>query len=172
MTALLEVRNLTKVYQVRNGPGFRKSDFFANRNVSLVLPSTGALAVVGESGSGKSTIARILVGLERATSGDVLINGESWRPGARISGSERRHRSRVVQMVFQDPYQSLDRRQTVKSALIEVLRLHEPDTRGALGLRAIELLQQVGLEERHLSMYPRGLSGGSANEWQSQRRSQ
>ncbi|MEU4421996.1 ATP-binding cassette domain-containing protein [Actinoplanes sp. NPDC024001] len=141
---MLEVRDLRKVF---------KGGFVAVDGVSFSVPAGGSLALVGESGSGKTTCARIVTGLERATSGTVLLNGAT-------SLADRRHRASVVQMVFQDPYQSLDRRQTVRSCLVEVLRHHTALDRPAREARAGELLDLVGLDRRLGEALPRALSGG------------
>ena len=83
----------------------------------------GSLAIVGESGSGKTTIARMIVGLERATKGKIEACGQDRSTPAR-SSVQRRRRGREVQIVFQDPYTSLDPRQTAQATIDEVLRLH------------------------------------------------
>ncbi|MFC4065225.1 ABC transporter ATP-binding protein [Actinoplanes subglobosus] len=123
---MLDVRDLRKDY--RGGT--------ALDGVSFSVGAGGSLAVVGESGSGKTTCARIVTGLEKATSGTVTLHG-------------------TVQMVFQDPYQSLDRRQTVRACLAEVLAHHRKD-RSRIG----ELLDLVGLDQRLGDALPRHLSGG------------
>ncbi|XVV16993.1 ATP-binding cassette domain-containing protein [Actinoplanes sp. CA-131856] len=130
MSALLDVRDLRKEFK----------GVVAVDGVSFSVAEGGSLAVVGESGSGKSTCARVVTGLERATSGTVTLAG-------------------AVQMVFQDPYQSLDRRQTVASCLNEVLAHHGLDRRARRD-RVAELLALVGLGEGHGAALPRALSGG------------
>ncbi|MFE7709221.1 ABC transporter ATP-binding protein [Streptomyces sp. NPDC057486] len=125
--------------------------------VSFVLSRGGSLGIVGESGSGKTTTARIIVGLEQADSGEVIVGG-THRP-ATVSGRARRlARAREVQMVFQDPYLSLDPRTSVESVLRETLRLHFPDRNHTLRVR--ELLDQVGLATRAADARPGQLSGG------------
>ncbi|MFE6821985.1 ABC transporter ATP-binding protein [Streptomyces sp. NPDC057690] len=141
--------------------GLRKTfgDFVAVDGVDLEIAPGGSLAVVGESGSGKTTTARMIVGLEEPTAGTVLLGGRA-HPGRRASTAERRRFAREVQMVFQDPYASLDRRQKVGDSLAEILTLHT-DLRGApLADRVAELLDQVGLDERQGAALPRALSGG------------
>ncbi|MFE6488252.1 ABC transporter ATP-binding protein [Streptomyces sp. NPDC057757] len=141
--------------------GLRKTfgDFVAVDDVTLSLAPGGSLAVVGESGSGKTTTALILAGLEQPTSGTVRRSGRDVgrrRPRA----AERARDARDVQMVFQDPYASLDRRQRVGDCLGEVVALHT-DLRGdALAARVAELLGQVGLDTRQARSLPRALSGG------------
>ncbi|MEV5975001.1 ABC transporter ATP-binding protein [Streptomyces sp. NPDC051921] len=126
-------------------------------DVSFTLPHGGSLGIVGESGSGKTTTARIVVGLERADEGEVHVRGRSRT--ARGRGRVRRlARAREVQMVFQDPYSSLDPRTSVEAALRETLRLHFPERDHAGRVR--ELLDQVGLGTRAADALPRHLSGG------------
>ena len=149
---VLEVRGLRKVFGAQ----------VAVDDVSFTVAPGGSLGVVGESGSGKTTTARIIVGLEHADSGSVRIDGRD-RHDRRDSGRVRRRaerlaRARQVQMVFQDPFLSLDPRIPIGAALTEILRLHHPDTDHPT--RVAELLDQVGLGAREASALPRGLSGG------------
>jgi ABC-type glutathione transport system ATPase component len=134
-------------------------DATAVDDVSFSVPAGGSLAIVGESGSGKTTIARIIVGLERPTSGTVSACGQDRSRPAR-STRERRRRGAEVQIVFQDPYTSLDPRQSAIAAIDEVLRLHRgwpPERRAG---RAAELAALVGLDARQAAALPRALSGG------------
>ncbi|MFG3527542.1 ABC transporter ATP-binding protein [Streptomyces sp. NPDC047917] len=127
--------------------------------VSFTLPPGGSLAIVGESGSGKTTTVRMLVGLERPDGGTVRLDGRDRLARAR-GRAERLARARSVQMVFQDPYLSLDPRVTVSGCLDEVLRLHTGLDGTARRARVAELLDQVGLGSRESAALPRGLSGG------------
>ncbi|WP_326731770.1 ATP-binding cassette domain-containing protein [Streptomyces phaeochromogenes] len=151
-TPVLEATGLRKVF-----PGGR----VAVDDVSLTLPPGGSMGVVGESGSGKTTVARMLVGLETPTSGTVRIDGEPMITGGTTSHSraERLRRARRIQLVFQDPYASLDPRQTIGHGIDELLRLHEPD-HDRRRTRATELLDQVGLDARMARSTPGALSGG------------
>ncbi len=153
-TALLEVQRLCKTFPVRKG-----SDLVAVDSVSFSLHSRSSLAIVGESGAGKTTIARILVGLERQSSGAVYVEGRE-RAGKRIRAAERRRRAREIQIVFQDPYLSLDPRQRAGDCLAEVLKIHFSQSSAERGRRVGELLDQVGLDQRHAASRPRLLSGG------------
>ncbi|MGW3520286.1 ABC transporter ATP-binding protein [Streptomyces hydrogenans] len=141
--------------------GLRKryGDHLAVDGVSFALPAGGSLAIVGESGSGKTTTVRMLVGLERADGGTVRLDGKdrSTRPRNR---AERLARARDVQMVFQDPYLSLDPRISVSGCLDEVLRLHTSLDAAARQARVADLLDRVGLGAREAAALPRGLSGG------------
>ncbi|MFJ3910863.1 ABC transporter ATP-binding protein [Streptomyces vinaceus] len=128
-------------------------------DVSFRLAEGGSLGIVGESGSGKTTTARIVVGLEHADGGRVLVHGRDRGDRAGPRGrAGRLARARQVQMVFQDPFLSLDPRTSVGGALCETLRLHFPDADH--GRRIAELLDQVGLGAREADALPRQLSGG------------
>ncbi|MFE0603316.1 ABC transporter ATP-binding protein [Streptomyces sp. NPDC058892] len=141
--------------------GLRKryGDHTAVDGVSFSLAPGASLAIVGESGSGKTTTARMLVGLERPDGGTVRLDGRdrSTRPRRRV---ERLARAREIQMVFQDPYLSLDPRVTVSGCLDEVLRLHTDLDAPGRGGRVAQLLDQVGLGTREAAALPRDLSGG------------
>jgi oligopeptide transport system ATP-binding protein len=141
--------------------GLRKEfgEVIAVDDVDLTLAPGGSLAVVGESGSGKTTTARMIAGLERPTAGTIRLSGRE-RPHPPRRTAERRRAAREIQMVFQDPYASLDRRQRVRDCVAEVVALHT-DLRGTdLDRRVAELLDQVGLDERQAAALPRALSGG------------
>jgi peptide/nickel transport system ATP-binding protein len=156
---LLVASNLRKEFAVVRPGALRREPFVAVDDVSFAVAAGGSLAIVGESGSGKSTCARMIVGLERPTAGTIAVAGAEWGTG-RVARSERLRRGRVVQMVFQDPYLSLDRRQSVRSCLGECLDLHFALDRDAREARIQELLDQVGLDERQARALPRALSGG------------
>ena len=151
----LRAIDLTKDYpRGRGRPPVR-----AVRGVSLDLPSRGTAGIVGESGCGKSTLARLLVGLEAPTSGTIEIDGQPVSGGARRAST----RARQVQLVFQDPFSSLDPRLTVEQALGEVLRVHHlAGDAAARATRIVELLEMVALGRRFAGRYPHELSGGQA----------
>ena len=129
--------------------------FRALDGVSLELRRGEVLGIVGESGAGKSTLARCVVGIQRPTAGRLRFAGEPLDPG-----SDRAQR-RAIQMVFQDPYASLNPAMTIGAALVELLRVNRlsPD-RGAARARAGELLELVGLPATALDRRPRAFSGG------------
>ncbi len=153
--SLVEVSDLYRAF--RMGP--RTEHVVAVNRVSFSIEAGEALGLVGESGSGKSTIARILVGLERADAGSAVIDGVDRlsRPRGR---AERLARARAVQMVFQDPNGSLDRRLTVREALRRTLRLREQPADPHPDRTIAELLDRVRLTERHADAKPHELSGG------------
>ncbi|MGO3148365.1 MAG: ABC transporter ATP-binding protein [Leucobacter sp.] len=154
--SLVEIKDLHRVFRVGRGV---EGVTAANR-VSFSIDSGEALGLVGESGSGKSTIARILVGLERADSGEATIGGvDCLRPPR--GRAARYERARAVQMVFQDPNGSLDRRVPVGVMLQRILSAHgKAASAREASAEAIRLLDQVRLSERHLESKPHELSGG------------
>ncbi|GAA3877224.1 hypothetical protein GCM10022381_19700 [Leifsonia kafniensis] len=153
-TPAIVVEALTKTFTT----GRPKQTVTALDAVSLTVEPGTCLAVVGESGSGKTTLARIIVGLETADSGTVLLNGEPVAP--RANRKELGRRARVIQMVFQDPQSSLNRRLRVRTAVDEVLQAHTSLGLAARRERCVELFTLVGLEPRHLDALPDELSGG------------
>ena len=148
-SAALEVAGLRKEF----GP------LVAVDDVSFGIPEAGSLAIVGESGSGKTTIARMIVGLERPTRGTIMACGHDRSRPTR-SARDRRRRGREVQIVFQDPYTSLDPRQTAVATIDEVLRLHHGWAAERRRERTAELTELVGLDDRQSRALPRALSGG------------
>lgn len=151
---MLVVTSLSKTYHPRGRTPVR-----AVADASIVIPRGGALGVVGESGSGKSTLARMIVGLEQADTGDLRVAGRE-RTAAPRTRAERLAHARSVQMVFQDPYLSLDPRMTAGRAIEDALRLHTRLSAKDARLRVLDLLEQVGLDQRHANARPRTLSGG------------
>jgi oligopeptide/dipeptide ABC transporter ATP-binding protein len=122
--------------------------------VDLTIPRGGALALVGESGSGKSTLARALAGLQRMDRGKIQLDGK-------VLGARRSHADqRKIQMVFQDPYSSLNPRMTVGGMLHELLRVHHVVPGKEVESYTRELLGLVGLGEEAVHAYPRQFSGG------------
>jgi ABC-type glutathione transport system ATPase component len=158
MNAILDVQGLHKHFGAAH----------AVNDVSFQLSAGQSLGIVGESGSGKTTTARIIAGLERPDVGQVIVSTTSTAstagraaPGRAVPGRAvpgRLARARQIQMVFQDPFLSLDPRLTVAATLKESLRLHFPKTDHAE--RIEELLHQVGLGPREAGARPRQLSGG------------
>jgi ABC-type glutathione transport system ATPase component len=147
----VRVEGLTKSFSAGRG----RPRVVAVRDVSFGLERGRAIGIVGESGSGKSTLARLLVGLTRPDSGTVEIGGHV-RTTRERGRTARLRRAKEVQMVFQDPYGSLDRRLTVEAALRDVLRRHALSTEDRVG----ELMARVGLDAELLGSRPHQLSGG------------
>jgi ABC-type glutathione transport system ATPase component len=153
--ALLEVEELRVEHGGGGGPWQRREPFRALDGVSLTLSRGEVLGIVGESGAGKSTLARCVVGVQRPTAGRVRFAGRPLSPG-----SDREQR-RAIQMVFQDPYASLNPAMTVGAMLSELLRVNglAADRRTALA-RVGELLEMVGLPAAARDRRPRTFSGG------------
>ncbi|MGD0907541.1 MAG: ABC transporter ATP-binding protein [Candidatus Acidiferrales bacterium] len=145
---LLEARNLRKTF----------SGVAAVDGVSLQLAAGETLAIVGESGSGKTTLARMLLRLIEPDSGELLLEGRDFLAAR---GAELRALWREMQMVFQDPFASLDPRMRVGEIVGEPLEIHEPRmVRSARVARVVETLRAVGLAEDALTRYPHEFSGG------------
>jgi oligopeptide/dipeptide ABC transporter ATP-binding protein len=158
-TPLLEVRDLAMHFPLNASVGrrLRKAPVTVLRavdGVDLRVARGEALGLVGESGCGKSTLGRCIVGLYEPTAGEVLVDGTPVQ--GRRSAAERRR----VQMIFQDPYSSLNPRMTVHQALGELLRVHKLVPRAGVDARCRELLDLVGLPPSALDAYPRQFSGG------------
>lgn len=150
-TPMLEIRKLCKSFPVRNAFGRQIGAVAAVDEVSFAIEKGQVYGLAGESGSGKSTIARMIMGLERPDSGDILINGES------LSKQSRGHR-RHVQMVFQNPGSSLNPRRTVGQSVMVPLDAH--DYAGNKRQLVSQLLEMVQLPADFADRYPHELSGG------------
>jgi len=151
MTPLLSVENLTVEYAVGGKTLFAVSD------VSLEVGRGETLGLVGESGCGKSTLARLLLALLRPTQGQVYFDGEEFTGMGRARLKNLR---RQVQIIFQDPYSSLNPRMTVARILEEPFVIHGLGSRAERRAWVAELLHEVGLGEEHLERYPHEFSGG------------
>ena len=155
---LLTVKDFTKSFPVSRGFLGKKTDFKAVDSVSFDVYPGETLGLVGESGCGKSTLSRCLLRLIEPTSGSVHFNGKSVLD---LDDREMRHLRREMQIVFQNPYGSLDARQTIGSAIIEPMKIHglggdEQQRRS----RAISLLEKVGLDASAMNKMPFEFSGG------------
>ncbi|MBO9395510.1 ABC transporter ATP-binding protein [Shimia sp. R9_2] len=162
---ILEMRDVNKTYELKaSSPWGAKSVVNAVRGVDFGVERGKTLAVVGESGSGKTTCARMALGAERADSGaSILFRAE---PGAEpvnlqdLNRAERLAFQRKAQMVFQDPYSTLNPRMRVKDALCEPLEIHNLGSPSERVDRAVEILRWVGLNENMLTRFPHAFSGG------------
>lgn len=155
---ILTATDLKRHYTVSGG--FMKPDATVRAldGASFTLTPGKTLAVVGESGSGKSTLARVVTMIEPPTAGDLVIGGKKIGPNGAAGDRELRS---MVQIVFQDPYGSLNPRQTIGQTLMEPLLLNRPDVNAAdREKRARDMLGMVGLRPEHFARYPHMFSGG------------
>lgn len=155
---LLSVRDLRRHYLLpRNRPWGPRAQVQALQGVSFDMTAGRSLGVVGESGSGKSTLARLVMALDTPTAGTVQLLGRDLH---RLPARELRAARRDFQMVFQDPYGSLDPRQTVGRIVTEPLQALGKATRAELREQAAAVLRQVGLHPGDAHKYPHEFSGG------------
>ncbi len=153
-TALLQTEDLTKVYQVSAGAFKGKRSLTAADGVSIKINRGEVVGLVGESGCGKSTIAKIILGLEQPTSGQVYLDGQP------VSNIDRKERARRIQPIFQDPYSSLNPRKSIGSIISLPYRVHQIGNKSEMEARVSEIMDTVGLPPRFRSSYPNQLSGG------------
>ena len=153
---VLQARELTRFYPV-GGMGKEKKVVKALNGVSFELQAGKTLAVVGESGCGKSTLARQLTLIETPTTGSLAINGNET---VNLSRSALKQMRTEIQMVFQNPYASLNPRQTIAAQLMEPLAIHTKLSKKERYDKAVEMMKTVGLRPEHSSRYPHMFSGG------------
>jgi oligopeptide transport system ATP-binding protein len=155
---LLQAKHLVKTYSQRSGKfGFATTQVRALDDVSIELKAGKTLAVVGESGSGKSTLARCLLQLQGLDSGEVLFAGQDL---AKLDGAALRQVRKNLQMVFQDPFASLNPRMRVGEIVAEGLLIHGLGNAAEQQAKVIAMLKRVGLSESDMQKYPHEFSGG------------
>ncbi len=159
--SLVEIRDLVKVYKAEESVfGGAQREVRAVNGVSLDITAGETLGLVGESGCGKSTLGRMILRLIQPTSGSVRFNGTDV---LHASATALRHLRRDMQIIFQDPFASLDPRMRVEEIISEPLVIHSQNGRpskNVLRERVLEMLNAVGLEESALRRYPHEFSGG------------
>ncbi|MBK0325929.1 ATP-binding cassette domain-containing protein [Rhodobacteraceae bacterium F11138] len=153
-TPVLELRGVTKTYSVKQGLFGTAKPLTAVNDVSLSLGRGQVLGLVGESGCGKSTLAKILLGLEAPTQGEVRVDGE------RIDAADRRKLARRIQPIFQDPYSSLNPRKSIEDIVSLPLLVHDVGDSASRSKAVREILDIVGLPARVMQTYPSQMSGG------------
>ncbi|MEP6969212.1 MAG: dipeptide/oligopeptide/nickel ABC transporter ATP-binding protein, partial [Betaproteobacteria bacterium] len=158
LASLVALRSLTRRFTSRASLFGRKRVLTAVNDVALDIVRGTVTGVVGESGCGKSTLARLVLRLLEPSSGSVEFEGTDL---ASVSGAEMRALRRRMQMVFQDPYSSIDPRYSVRAALLEPLQVQglRPPS-GEEGMRVEQLMAMVGLNPSLVESYPHQLSGG------------
>ncbi|MDM1396329.1 ABC transporter ATP-binding protein [Myroides odoratimimus] len=154
---LLEIRNVFKDYVI-NGGLFKKGVFHALQDISFNVYEGETLGLVGESGCGKSTLGNVILQLDRATKGQIFYKGQDI---TKLSSKAFRVFRKDIQIIFQDPYSSLNPRLTVGEAILEPMKVHKIGSSDAdRKERVIEILYRVGLDESVFSRYPHEFSGG------------
>ena len=156
---LLDVKNLTTYFPITEGIVITRpvAQVHAVENVTFGIRPGETLSLVGESGCGKTTTGRTIIGLEKATSGEINFEG---KPVKDLSQDERRKFSQSVQMIFQDPYSSLNPRMSISDTLAEPIRVHKLMERSEIDSRIVDLLQKVNLPPEFGKRYPHEFSGG------------
>jgi len=157
--ALVQIRNLTKIFDLSQSAigGRRSGEVRAVDDVSLDIYQGETLGLVGESGSGKSTLGRLILRLIEPTSGSVVFDGTDV---VKAGSAEMRRLRRDMQIIFQDPFGSLDPRFRVEDVLAEPLIIHGNLSRAARSERVSQLLRAVGMDESAMRRYPHEFSGG------------
>ena len=156
--ALIEAQHLTKIFPTGESVfGVARGQVVAVDNVSLQIAAGETLGLVGESGSGKSTLGRLLLRLIEPSSGTIRFHGQDVLAAR---GADLRRLRRDMQIVFQDPFASLNPRMRVRDIVTEPLLIHNSATSAQSTARARELMNAVGLEESALDRYPHEFSGG------------
>lgn len=154
---VIELKDVHVRYKARSSTIFRKQYVDAMDGVSLTVKRGQTLGIVGESGSGKSTSAKVLVGLEKPTSGEIVFAGEAVQ---KFTRSVRRRLGRILSVVFQDPATALNARMTVRDALLDPMQVHSMGTRAQREAKVRDLIGMVGLPACALDALPGQLSGG------------
>ena len=157
MTVMLEAHNIIRDYKIAGGLLKKADTFRALKGISFSVEAGKTLAVVGESGCGKSTLARILTLIDPYTEGQLAIDGQAIDIRSQALAAKMRQK---VQIVFQNPYGSLNPRQKIGSVLEEPLKINTRLSAATRKERALAMLEKVGLGAEHYNRYPHMFSGG------------
>lgn len=155
---LLEAKNLKKYFPLKKGFFKREvGQVKAVDDITLSIRRGETLGLVGESGCGKSTLGRTLIRLYEPTSGEIKMNGKDF---LKLKKEDLRQQRKNIQMIFQDPYASLDPRMTVAQILEEPFTIHKISDRQLIQNKTKDLLEMVGLDASQIDRYPHEFSGG------------
>ena len=155
---MIRVENIQKYFPIKDGFFNKKNgDVKAVENVSFEIPEGEILGLVGESGSGKSTLGRSLIRLIEPTNGKIFYNNEDI---TEFSEKEMRKLRKDFQIIFQDPYASLDPRKKIFDIISQGISIHSKMNKSQIYDKVLEIIKDVGLQEEHLSRYPHEFSGG------------
>ena len=152
---VIELKNTTVIHKTRAGKLFRPDTVHANKNIDFKAYRNEVVGIVGESGCGKSTLARVMVGLQPVSAGEVLFKGQPLRARAK-----RKEIGKSISVVFQDPATSLNPRMTVREQLLDPLKIHGVGTDASRNKWIADLVNMVGLPQSALEVLPRQVSGG------------
>jgi peptide/nickel transport system ATP-binding protein len=151
---VLNITDLSRTFQIKRGLFGKSGELRAVAEVDVKLERNEVLGIVGESGSGKSTLAKMILGLITPSSGSIKILGQD------LTKQDPHVRAQQIQPVFQDPYSSLNPRKTIKQIVTLPLAVQGNVSASERHEKAVELIRQVGLTERHLGVFPNEVSGG------------
>jgi dipeptide transport system ATP-binding protein len=157
MTVVVEARNLRQVYKIRRGMFREPAQLQAVGGISFAIEAGKTLAVVGESGCGKSTLARMVALIEKPAEGTLMLDGSD---AVDTPAQDKRRLRQAVQLVFQNPYGSLNPRKKVSAVLEDPLAINTSMTKAQRRERALAMLAQVGLRPEYANRYPHMFSGG------------
>ncbi len=150
---ILEVKNLQKHYEVKTG--FRKKQTIkALQDVSFSVQPRTTLGIVGETGSGKSTLIKTIMQIVQPTRGDIHIHGQSYKQIPKLEYLKK------IQMIFQDPYRSLNPRKKIVDIISEPLIIHTKNSKSQCREMVVEMMEKVGLRSDYIDRYPHMFSGG------------
>ncbi|MDX1810000.1 MAG: ATP-binding cassette domain-containing protein [Sulfurospirillaceae bacterium] len=153
---LLEVNNVEKVFSVKTG-AFEKKDLHALNKVNFDIYKGKTLSLVGESGCGKTTIGKVILGLHQATNGSIIFQDQDI---SKLTPSQRGKIQKDIQMIFQDPYSSLNPRKKIKTILEQPLKIYTKMTKKERMQKILSLCDDVGIDHTYLERYPHQFSGG------------
>ncbi len=153
---LLRVKDIDKVFNVKVGT-FERKDLYALNQISFDIYKGKTLSLVGESGCGKTTVGKVILGLYKATAGSVLFKGKGI---AKLTPRQRGSLQKEIQMIFQDPYSSLNPRKKIRSILEQPLKIHTKMKKKERMAAILSLCEDVGIDLSYLNRYPHQFSGG------------